>query len=526
MADGGEGAAFAPSVVQETALVAFLCVAAAWAAASAVEYLPSSGSAALKSTRATLGQWTVVGALLTIAAVAEFAGVVEHGGKTYVRDEFLFVLFLFAGVSIAFSTRDSPSVLRGKERERNSGGGEGSAVLIMSREQTEEWKGWMQFAFLLYHYYRAGEWYNTIRVLVSSYAFLTGYGNYLYFASHADFTFRRLLFMLWRLNFLTLLLMAAMDQPYILYYIVPLHTFYFLLTYVIMASFSSWNKNPPLLSVKLAMAFLAVWCLWDGPLSPHFEAIFAPLAPLLSSGGSLHEWHFRTFLDHYSTLFGIAFAVHSPRLAEWLKRAEALSRWRRVVAKGSLAVLVLVPALTWAHYVLLPLDKFSYNALHPYFVAVPITAYLVLRNLTPTLRSHHVELFRRFGTTTLETYVMQYHLFLADSAKGLLLLLPGYRLTNLLVTFSLLCAVAYVLFLATMALRDPMCNHSSVTELFERWLWILAAVLGCTALVALLPFTIAAAVAVPLGLVAAAFLYHATRIPPPPLGDAGKAREL
>lgn len=524
-AAGGEGAAFVPSLVQETALVAFLCIAAAWVAATAAEYLHSGAGAALQSTRAALGQWTAVGTLLTAAAVAEFAGVVEHGGKTYVRDEFLFVLCLFAVVSIASSTRKSESVARKRERMRASGEGEGSAVVLMSREQTEEWKGWMQFAFLLYHYYRAGEWYNTIRVLVSSYAFLTGYGNYLYFKSQADFSFKRLLFMLWRLNFLTVLLMAAMDQPYILYYIVPLHTFYFLLTYVIMASFPSWNENRPLLSLKLALAFITVWTLWDGPLSPHFEAIFSPFSALLSSKGSLHEWHFRTFLDHYSTLFGIAFAAHSPRLAEWLTRAEALPRWRRAVAKGSLALLVIVPAVTWVSYILLPLDKFSYNALHPYFVVVPITAYLVLRNLTPTLRGYHVELFRRFGTTTLETYVMQYHLFLADSASSLLQLLPGYRLTNLLVTFSLLCTVAYVLFLATMALRDPMCNYGSLSELYERWLWVSAGLLTVAALVVVLPYAVAAAVAIGVGLAAPAVLYHINPAPPP-LGEAGKARAL
>ena len=39
-----------------------------------------------------------------------------------------------------------------------------------------------------------------------------------------------------------------------------------------------------------------------------FEIVFAPLSPILreSANGSLHEWHFRTFLDHYSSLFGYA----------------------------------------------------------------------------------------------------------------------------------------------------------------------------------------------------------------------------
>ena len=42
-------------------------------------------------------------------------------------------------------------------------------VTLLSRPQTEEWKGWMQFAFIMYHYYRAWSAYNWIRVFVSSY---------------------------------------------------------------------------------------------------------------------------------------------------------------------------------------------------------------------------------------------------------------------------------------------------------------------------------------------------------------------
>jgi hypothetical protein len=30
-------------------------------------------------------------------------------------------------------------------------------LTLLGREQTEEWKGWMQFIFLLYHYFHAEE---------------------------------------------------------------------------------------------------------------------------------------------------------------------------------------------------------------------------------------------------------------------------------------------------------------------------------------------------------------------------------
>ena len=45
-------------------------------------------------------------------------------------------------------------------------------VLTLGREQTEEWKGWMQWGFIFYHYYRVYYVYNEIRVFVSAYVWM------------------------------------------------------------------------------------------------------------------------------------------------------------------------------------------------------------------------------------------------------------------------------------------------------------------------------------------------------------------
>ena len=81
---------------------------------------------------------------------------------------------------------------------------------MLAREQTEEWKGWMQLMFLLYHYFAQGQLYNAIRVYIAGYVWMTGYGNFaLYTRKTPDgrggplnFTTRRFLQMLFRLNFL------------------------------------------------------------------------------------------------------------------------------------------------------------------------------------------------------------------------------------------------------------------------------------------------------------------------------------
>ena len=47
--------------------------------------------------------------------------------------------------------------------------------------------------------------------------------------------------------------------------------------------------------------------------------MFAPLAPLLSLDGSLHEWLFRLRLDHWMTLVGMLVAYYAPQLEALLQ---------------------------------------------------------------------------------------------------------------------------------------------------------------------------------------------------------------
>ena len=62
------------------------------------------------------------------------------------------------------------------------------SIIFFHKLQTEEWKGWMQFVFLAYHYYHQIETYNAVRVFISCYVWMTGFGNFSFFYLKRDFS--------------------------------------------------------------------------------------------------------------------------------------------------------------------------------------------------------------------------------------------------------------------------------------------------------------------------------------------------
>ncbi|XP_065312382.1 N-acetylneuraminate (7)9-O-acetyltransferase isoform X3 [Dermacentor albipictus] len=102
---------------------------------------------------------------------------------------------------------------------------------VLHRDQTDEWKGWMQLVLLVYHMTGASQVlpvYVHVRALVSAYLFLVGYGHFSYFWHQADFGLLRLARVLFRTNLLVVLLCLGMNRPYQFYYFVPLVSFWFL----------------------------------------------------------------------------------------------------------------------------------------------------------------------------------------------------------------------------------------------------------------------------------------------------------
>eukprot|EP00413_Alexandrium_margalefii_P018766 CAMPEP_0204530224 /NCGR_PEP_ID=MMETSP0661-20131031/10500_1 /ASSEMBLY_ACC=CAM_ASM_000606 /TAXON_ID=109239 /ORGANISM="Alexandrium margalefi, Strain AMGDE01CS-322" /LENGTH=678 /DNA_ID=CAMNT_0051536301 /DNA_START=59 /DNA_END=2095 /DNA_ORIENTATION=+ len=355
---------------------------------------------------------------------------------------------------------------------------------FMNREQTEEWKGWMQFLFIQYHYWKMETAYKDIRIYITCYLWMTGFGNFSFFYAKEDFSLLRVLQMIWRMNFFVFFLCLTMDNAYIVYYICPLHTAFFCVSYLTMAIWSSANHSQYGPILKLTVCACLLYIFYDA-VPQVFHPIFQWLgtqsthAPI-GGHGVEWEWYFRTFLDHYSTLFGMVFALNMPFLAAWFKRVESLPAFQEWGVKLSMLAAMAVMFGFWAHYVYSQ-DKMGYNAIHSYYGVVPLLSYLLLRNISKTLRGYYLHGLHWFGTITLECYLLQYHIWLSGNAAKLLNVVPGQWFLTFVLASILHLVCSQSIFNITNRLRNIFLPNDIGLAL-RNIVSLLAAVLICYAI--------------------------------------------
>lgn len=329
---------------------------------------------------------------------------------------------------------------------RRSGSGGGGETPPVSRAQTEEWKGWMQCSFVLYHYFEVKPAYNAMRVFVGAYVWMTGFGNYRSLQKRPDYSAARAARVLFRLNFLAAVASVAADVPFMVYYICPLISFSYLCVHGTMAALPSWNVTARGQFAKLAALLAALAALHESDTA--FDLVFG-WVPGVRVHGSTHEWRFRAGLDRYMAWLGMACAAAYPAAARGLNWLDA-ERARRpaagrcatatVAAAAAAAVLSLAPMMA--------MPKREYNAWHPYTAGAPLLGYLVLRNLAPAARGAHLGAFQWIGARTLETYILQSSLLMTAEAKQRLLVWP--RLGD---TANFAVALAFYLTACDLAFR-------------------------------------------------------------------------
>ena len=355
--------------------------------------------------------------------------------------------------------------------------------LVLNREQTEEWKGWLQFAFILYHYTGGHESYvyYPVRVYVSCYVWLTGYGNFLYFYQRGDYSFRRVLKMMIRINLLiTLALLALPEIEYMRLYICPLHSIFFLMVYAIMRVQADRNKETSFMITKLIVALGVLIFIHEVMSNEMFDLFWSPLKPLLQYKGEMREWHFRFSLDGYATWFGMVCAFVVTKL-----KAQSEDPISPDVVKKA-AKIAILGLVAWIA-VSFPFTKHTFVRIHRYSSLMAISAYLVLRNATPALRKYYIPPLAWIGRHSLEIYILQCQLFMNHNGEAHLSWVPTYPTVSLGINGAIVFYFAHLANAGTLAFNDFFIPSKKGWTYIIRHRWIpvfgvLLLVLGITQL--------------------------------------------
>lgn len=358
-----------------------------------------------------------------------------------------------------------------------------TAGTVLSKNQTDEWKGWMQLVVLIYNLSSAEKnlrIYMIIRVLLSSYLFLTGFGHFTYFYKTGDLSIRRFIQVILRLNLFVICLCLSMNRSYQHYYFIPLVTFWFTIIYLVMRIKPIKSPNQPTptdhfwILFKLSLLIGSVTLLYLSEV--FFEKIFLmnPWKFLFTSSlddTTVKSWWNHWSIDRYSVIAGMVYAllhwsIVIPCLGLSDMKTKNVTCHSRESSQGSQDGLVLSnPFITFqenfkprgslintlalcglAFYTLFAAtcnDRASCDEIHAYISFVPIICYIILRNASEFLRNRHSVLFAFIGRISLELSLCQYHIWLAAGQRGLLVLVPGNTTLNLVITSIIFITTAH-----------------------------------------------------------------------------------
>ena len=262
---------------------------------------------AIERARLILRSWAELFFILFVFYVCDRTNTFPERTKSYSRDFFIAI----------FVTLAATAVIRRYDKKQDE--------CTAKQRANRGVEGWMQVLFLLYHYFKASEIYNAIRIFIAAYVWMTGFGNFSYYHVRKDFSVGRFSQMMWRLNFFVLFVCIALRNDYVLYYICPMHTLFTLFVYFSLLVFKEHNTSTNMIVAKMVILIVLVYVIWEVP--GVFTVLFKPFEWLLSytdpkkpDVNPMHEWFFRSGLDRYVWIYGMVCAFLHPKY-------EALVRW-------------------------------------------------------------------------------------------------------------------------------------------------------------------------------------------------------
>ncbi|RZC39705.1 CAS1 domain-containing protein 1 [Asbolus verrucosus] len=165
-------------------------------------------------------------------------------------------------------------------------------------------------------------------------------------------------------------------------------------------------------------------------------------ALFVTTDDDIREWWFRWKLDRYSMMCGMSFAVIlllAQRYNIYDDNNHSNLFSRGLALTGTLAAIMGIGCYIVITF--LCSNELECSEIHSYIVFIPIVGYIVLRNISGVLRTRYSSLFAWFGEISLELFISQYHIWLAADTHGVLVLIPGYPVLNVMITsFIFVCA--------------------------------------------------------------------------------------
>ena len=331
------------------------------------------------------------------------------GAKVWLLTDFAVLCAICIVIGLV-TIRRSRSKPKGGYKEISSEAMEPMDEPFLSRDQTDEWKGWMQFIILIYHWTNASipAVYTVVRVLVAAYLFQTGYGHTLFYLNKKDFGFNRAASVLLRLNLLSCSLAYVMDTDYMLYYFSPLVSFWYLVVYTTMAvGHERFNGNIQLVIAKICISAMIVSVVTL--VTPFLSWFFWAIELIFKIQWDYDEWYYRVTLDIFIVYIGMLIAVATTQIQNKIQLGLRVT----LAATG----FVVMGQYFWnsAH-----MDIPAYKKLHPYMAYVPILGFIALRNVSGPVRNFHSKAMAWLGRCSLETYTLQFHILLAADTQGVL----------------------------------------------------------------------------------------------------------
>lgn len=289
---------------------------------------------------------------------------------------------------------------------------------FLNRDQTEEWKGWMQWCILIYHWADSKDQFHIegfafIRVVVAAYLFLTGYNHTTFFLVKKDFSFRRFVVIILRLNLLGVVLSFFMNIDEWVYYFAPLCTFWFIVVYVTMAiAHKDTNDDAQLVIFKIGLSAVILCIVFFlTPITSLAVRTMQAVFHVFYWGVPMVRYRIR--LDIFIVYIGMLTAVINHNMKKPLP-----TRLRIALASAGLLVMV---GYVYATAVA-PKSLAQYANWHSFISFVPILSFIAVRNVSSHARNYSSRAMVWLGGCSLEIYILQTHLFLAADYSSVLLI--------------------------------------------------------------------------------------------------------